>query len=132
MSPMSVWLPARLRGTKDHREFSTQRGTDTSFTPTSHSSKSLVCNTLSGQQCQLAQFFWATKANWTRGRIVFSALIQADFFFFISKSNTFNVAIFFKRSFVVFVFLRDQPITDHPKLRKSASISTPADQSVHP
>lgn len=30
-SPMSVWLPARPEGTKDHRELSAQRGTDMSF-----------------------------------------------------------------------------------------------------
>ncbi|CAB1436248.1 unnamed protein product [Pleuronectes platessa] len=32
-SPMSVWLPAKPEGTKDHRELSSQRGTDMSFSP---------------------------------------------------------------------------------------------------
>ena len=39
-SPMSVWLPARPEGTKDHRELSAQRGTDMSFSlPPSQLSK---------------------------------------------------------------------------------------------
>ena len=54
-SPMSVWLPARPEGTKDHRELSAQRGTDMSFSPSIPTLQSPIRNTLSEPQCQRAR-----------------------------------------------------------------------------
>ena len=54
-SPMSVWLPARPEGTKDHRELSAQRGTDMSFSPSIPTLQSPIRNTLSAPQCQRAR-----------------------------------------------------------------------------